>query len=339
MRTRRARPRVLSSLAVAAVAVTAVVSAPVQGVPGDPGAGARAVAAKGVDHVTLKRRQGRVDGDGRTIYTANRTEFRPRRATVDIPPVVKMRSWVVVDLDTGTILGKHDHRRRLPQASTIKLLTGMTALRTVRARPKHRVTRYEAGQICSCAGLRPGRRYTRNALLKGMLLPSGNDAAEALAGSHRRGRGAFYGAMNRLANELGATDTVVRNASGLTADGAHSSARDLVLFLRAALERPVMVKILSLRSSSMATIHGGHRRTLTRGTHYVNTYPDSLGKSGWTTPAQNTLVVVTEIDGHRIATATMGAPSDYSTSGTRALTEWAADNHAGLRAVGRLPRP
>jgi hypothetical protein len=79
-----------------------------------------------------------------------------------------------------------------------------------------------------------------------------------------------------------------------------------------------------------------------RATDYVNTYPVAQGKSGYTTPARNTLVVATPVrspDGtvHRIGVATLGAPGGYSTKGTRALTMWAARNYAELRAVGRLP--
>ena len=221
----------------------------------------------------------------------------------------------------------------------MKLLTAVTAMRTVPAGTVHRITRFEHRQTCTCAGLRTRRLYARNTLLAGMLLPSGNDAAEAVAGSHPSGRHEFYAAMNRTAQDLGATDTVAKNASGLTAAGSHSSARDLVIMLRAALEYPTVTGILGRRSARIATVTGKFAHTVWRGTDYVNKYPHALGKSGWTTPAQNTLVVVTGIGGHRIAVATMGAPSGYSTKGARALTVWANRNFGLLRAVGALPKP
>jgi serine-type D-Ala-D-Ala carboxypeptidase (penicillin-binding protein 5/6) len=301
-------------------------------------AGSAAVTTVATKRVELKRRTGTVTGDGQTIYVANRTEFRPRRATVALPPRIRARSWAIVDLDTGRIIGRNGARKRLPQASTIKLLTALTATRTIRPGARHRVTRWEASQTCSCAGVRPGGIYTRDTLLRGMLLPSGNDAAEALAGTHPQGRKVFYRAMNSLARELGATDTVARNASGLTATGSHSSSRDLVILLRAALADPTVSKILAERSAEIATVAGRHRRTVWRSTDYVNRFEGSLGKSGWTTPAQNTLVVVTPVRGRRIAVATMGAPSGTSTRGARRLTRWAGANIDGLRAVGGLPR-
>jgi D-alanyl-D-alanine carboxypeptidase (penicillin-binding protein 5/6) len=301
------------------------------------GADTGTIAMVAASRVELSRRKGRVTGDGRTVFVANRTEFRPRATSVSLPPQVRARSWVVADLDTGLMLGKHRARVRLPQASTMKLLTALTAVRTIPPGTLHRVDRFDKSQTCSCAGLKRGRLYERDTLLAGMLLPSGNDAAEAVAGSYPAGRRPFYRAMNRLAARLGARDTVARNASGLTAAGSHSTARDLVVLLRAAVADDTIAGILSQRSATIATANGRGKHVVWRGTDYVNRYESSLGKSGWTTPAKNTLVVTTEIDGHRIAVASLGAPGGYSTSGARALTEWASANLAGLKGVGRLP--
>ena len=331
-----ARARLAAVLAVASVSSLVVTQVPTQ--PGRDVSQDEFTTVAAAPPVKLARHRGTVVGDGRTVFVANRTTFRPRRAAVDIPPRVRARAWVVVDLDTGRLLGKYNARKRLPQASTMKLLTAITATRTIPRSARHRVTRYEARQICSCAGLKRGARYSRDTLLAGMLLPSGNDAAEAVAGSHPRGRYAFYAAMNRQARRLGARDTVARNASGLTAYGSHSSARDLVLLLRAALLDETVTRIMSMSSARIATVRGRHRHRVWRGTDYVNMYAGSLGKSGYTTPAKNTLVVATEIDGHRIAVASLGAPGGYSTSGARALTEWASANITNLRTVGNLPR-
>jgi D-alanyl-D-alanine carboxypeptidase (penicillin-binding protein 5/6) len=287
--------------------------------------------------VRLLRHSGTVTGDGQTRYVANRTLFLPAGTEVRLPPRLRASSWIVADLDTGAVLGEHAARWKLPQASTMKLLTAVTAAQTVPRTVPHRVTRFEAHQTCTCAGLRVGRRYAFRTLLAGMLLPSGNDAAEAIAGSYPGGRWGFYAAMNRVAARLGATDTVARNASGLTAAGSHSSARDLVLLLRAAIARPLIAGIMAQRSARIAPVSGRRPHTVWRGTDYVNLYPGSLGKSGYTTPAKNTLVVETEIDGHRIAVATMGSPGGYSTSGARSLTLWADRSFTALLPVARLP--
>ncbi len=275
-----------------------------------------------------------------TAIEVRRTTFRPAGEFTK-PPRLRARSWVVADLDTGRILAAHDRHRHLPQASTIKLLTAVTAAATVRRFPRHRVTKAEAHpQYCTCAGLKVGARYTRRALLAGMLLPSGNDAAEALAGSHPRGHRSFIRAMNARAAQLGAKNTTVVTPSGLTAWGAHSSAYDLLVFLRAAQADAVVEPILELASFDLGP-RGGRTHRVYRGTDYVNSYlatnPGTQGKSGYTTPAKNTLVVSTPIDGHRIGVSTLGSPSGYSTSGARALTVWAAANWSQLRSIGKLP--
>lgn len=272
----------------------------------------------------------------------HRTSFRAVPGTVTAPPRVRMRAWAVADLDTGVILAVHDHRGWLPQASTLKLLTAVTAAARVPAVPRHRITYAEAHpQFCTCAGLRVGRRYTRAALMTGMLLPSGNDAAEALAGSDPRGHRAFIAAMNAEARRLGATDTHVVTPSGLTAAGAHSSARDLLVFLRAAQANSVVEPFLEMSSGRIGPLRG-RSHVVYRATDYVNRYPNAQGKSGYTTPARNTLVVATPMSTpsgslHRIGVATLGAPGGYSTTGTRALTEWASLNYDQLRPVGQLP--
>lgn len=326
-----ARPR-LRALALV-LATTAAVGATLPGT---------ATAAGGATDTTT---QHTVNGTTFRTPSAVGTSYAPSTATgpgaVSTPPVVRMRAWAIADMDTGRLLGVHSPRRWLPQASTLKLLTAVTAARRVPAVPTHRVTWTEAHQVCACAGLVVGKRYTRGALYNGMLLPSGNDAAEALAGSDPKGRRAFIAAMNATAQRLGATDTRAMNASGLTATGSHSSARDLLVLLRAAQANttvePFLRKTKALVGPQVGPSHWVYRRAT-----YLLHYATAQGKSGFTTPAQNTLVVATPMTTstdhvRRIGVATLGAPDDYSAGGTRALTEWAATNFDHLRSVGRLP--
>lgn len=274
--------------------------------------------------------------------TVNGTRFvTAPGALVSEPPRLDARAWVVADLDTGRLLGVRRPDRRLPMASTIKLLTALTAARIVPEYPTHRVTWREAHpEHCSCAGLKVGRRYSREALLAGMLLPSGNDAAEALAGSAPLGRAFFLKTMNRIASELRATGTNATTPSGLTTPGAYSTARDLLLFLRAAQGDPVVAPILDLATYPFGPLHG-KRHTVFRSTDYVNKYvaryPGLQGKSGFTTPAKNTLVVNTPIRGHRIGVAILGAKSGTTTRSARRLTMWAVRNFDALGEVDQLP--
>lgn len=267
----------------------------------------------------------------------HRTAYRPRSELLTPPPVVHAKAWVVVDMDAGVLLGRHRARARLPQASTIKLLTALTASHRLSATQPITATRLAADTICSCAGVRAGRRYSREMLLGGMLVKSGNDAAEALAGGARHGRGGFIAAMNKTAARLGATDTVAKNPSGLDQSGAHSSARDLMVLLREASQRPAIAPWLDTSSLLFGPI-GGARHLLQTTTDYQMLYEDSYAaKNGYTTRAVNTLAVATLIDGRRIGAALLGAEAGFTTTGARRLTEWASTNRALLAPVGVLP--
>lgn len=267
---------------------------------------------------------------------ANRTVYRPI-GPAHVPPKVRARAWAVVDMTSGKVLGRHDARTRLPQASTIKLLTALTATHRLPATGPLRATARAAHTICSCAGVRAGRRYTRSMLFSGMLVKSGNDAAEAVAGADPHGRAHFIAAMNRTAARLGASDTVARNPSGLDQAGGHSSARDLVVLLREASTRPSIAGWLDTPSTRFGAI-GGPRHLLTSLTDYLLIFPDSYAaKSGFTTRAGNTLTTATLINQHRIGVAILRAPAGFTTKGARKLTVWAANNFDLLGAVGRLP--
>jgi serine-type D-Ala-D-Ala carboxypeptidase (penicillin-binding protein 5/6) len=266
----------------------------------------------------------------------NGTIHRPR-TDVPAPPRMRAKAWIVVDMSTGRVLGKHRARARLPQASTIKLLTALTATHRVDAERPVRASRLAASTICSCAGVKAGRRYTRSMLLGGMLIKSGNDAAEALAGGDPRGRGRFIAGMNNTAERLGASDTDAKNPSGLDQAGGHSSARDLLVLLRAAASRPAIADWLDTPSMRFGPV-GGRRHRLESTTDYLLLYADSYAaKNGYTSRAGNTLAVATHLRSRRIGVAILGAQAGYTTSGARKLTVWAANNAVQLAPLGRLP--
>lgn len=318
---------------VALTALAAVLGTPSAGSADDSGA-VEVVAREEGGTVLLGPRRRVVTGDGQTRYRHRKAVLRPE-GRVTLPPKVRMRAWIVTDAETGEVLAHRDASRALPVASLTKLLTALTAVEQVPP-GRHRAPAWAAGQVCSCAGVTTGRRYTRATLLAGALLPSGNDAAEALAAAHPGGRWGFYAAMDDVAARLGARRTRGGNASGLSTGGGFSTARDMAVLLDAALQRPVLARLLSTRTSARFRHVGGRAHRVPQKTHYVQAYADSAGKAGYTSVALNTLAVQTVVAGHRFGIVTLGAPGGYSTSGTRALAEWAAAERDRLRPVGRL---
>jgi D-alanyl-D-alanine carboxypeptidase (penicillin-binding protein 5/6) len=175
------------------------------------------------------------------------------------PPHLEARAWALIDARSGEVLASHSIARRLPVASTTKLMTAYVALheppldRVVRAAP------YEAEYGESLLGLRTGQRISVRDLLYGLILRSGNDAAydlaRAAAGSTRR----FVGQMNRYAAALGLADTHYANPIGLDQRGNHSSAGDLVALTRRLLAIPVFAKIAASRSAVLRSVRPPRR--------------------------------------------------------------------------------
>jgi serine-type D-Ala-D-Ala carboxypeptidase (penicillin-binding protein 5/6) len=175
------------------------------------------------------------------------------------PPQLDARAWALVDARSGEVLASHAVTRRLPIASTTKLMTAYVALhelpldRVVRAAP------YEAEYGESLLELRRGQRISVRDLLYGLILRSGNDAAydlaRAAAGSERR----FVGQMNRYAAALGLADTHYANPIGLDQRGNHSSAGDLAALTRRLLRIPVFARIAASRSAELRSLRPPRR--------------------------------------------------------------------------------
>jgi serine-type D-Ala-D-Ala carboxypeptidase (penicillin-binding protein 5/6) len=174
-------------------------------------------------------------------------------------PRLDARAWALIDARSGEVIASHAIARKLPIASTTKLMTAYVAMhelpldRIVRAAP------YEAEYGESLLGLRPGQRIGVRDLLYGLILRSGNDAAydlaRAAAGSERR----FVGQMNRYAAALGLADTHYANPIGLDQRGNYSSAGDLVALTRRLLGEPAFAKIAASRSALLRSVRPPRR--------------------------------------------------------------------------------
>src|ERR1700754_1851231 len=116
------------------------------------------------------------------------------------------QTWLVADLDSGQVLAARDENLRHPPASTIKVLLALVALDELNLDSTVVADAADSHVECSCVGVKAGHLYTARQLLDGLLLVSGNDAANTLA--HLMGGADATGAkMNAKAASLGATST------------------------------------------------------------------------------------------------------------------------------------
>jgi D-alanyl-D-alanine carboxypeptidase len=156
--------------------------------------------------------------------------------TVRLRFVRKPRAGVLFDVGTGRVLWRRNPQRALPIASLTKMMTALLVVEREDAHDRVRITRRATSTAGSAVGVLPkGRKVQLEALLNGLLLVSGNDAAVALA-QHSAGTVTrFVDLMNARADELGLGCTRFSTPHGLRDEGNHSCAADLASLARADL--------------------------------------------------------------------------------------------------------
>ena len=171
----------------------------------------------------------------------------------------KPRAALVVDMKTGRVLYRRHPLRRLPIASLTKIMTALIVVDETRRGDKARVTRAALRYSGSGVGVLPrGKKVPVDGLLAGLLLPSGNDAAIALAdhvaGSERR----FVRVMNRRARKLGLRCTRFVSSHGLE-PGNRSCAADVAVLSRLAMKEPRIARVVGRKQvATPFPIKGGH---------------------------------------------------------------------------------
>jgi D-alanyl-D-alanine carboxypeptidase (penicillin-binding protein 5/6) len=267
----------------------------------------------------------------------------PNRAPA-LPDTLSARAWVLVDLDNGDVLAARDPHGRYQPASIQKVLTAITLLPLLPDGKRVEVSTKAATTEGSHAGLVGGGSYTIDQIFKAMLLVSGNDAAEALAEA-AGGRVRTVTLMNREAQRLGAYDTLVETPSGLDGWQQLTSAYDMALFLRAALDQPRFVAYDTALHSRLPLqrINGfGPVELDNQNAQFLTTVPGALvAKTGFTDAAQHTFVGAIERHGHRYGVVLLRAqrwPDDQWQQATK-LVDWGLSLRKGTPPVGHLDAP
>jgi serine-type D-Ala-D-Ala carboxypeptidase (penicillin-binding protein 5/6) len=219
-------------------------------------------------------------------------------------PEVSADAFVLMDAATGQILAEHGAEERRPVASTIKVLTALTVLD--RAELDDVVEVGDEVQVGGASvGLRPGDEWTIEQLLDGLLIRSGNDAAEALAAHVAGGLDAFVDLMRQDAAALGIDDLTLTSVSGLD-DGNLLSARDLATLARVALADEELRPLLGRARTSLP----GLGQVMNRN-ELLDAYPDATGvKTGYTQAAGFSLVASARRDGRELIAVVLDAGED-----------------------------
>lgn len=174
---------------------------------------------------------------------------KPKKETLAEKIGVLAKSWALIDARSGEVLASQAANKRLPIASTTKLMTAYVAMKEAPLDKIVRAAPYEAEYGESLLEMEPGEKISVRDLIYGLILRSGNDAAHTLAvrlsGSTER----FVAEMNRYAAALGLSNTHYANPIGLDQKGNYSSARDLLTLSQRLLRMPAFAKISDSRSA------------------------------------------------------------------------------------------
>ncbi|WP_245775599.1 D-alanyl-D-alanine carboxypeptidase family protein [Saccharopolyspora flava] len=213
--------------------------------------------------------------------------------------------WVLADLDSGEVLAAKDPHGRQRPASTIKVLTALTALHELKLDDTLVATQEDANQEGTRIGLQPGMTYTVGQVFQAMLMGSGNDAAHALA-MKMGGVDVALRKMNALAAEIGALDTRAATPSGLDGAGMSTSAYDLATIFRVAMREPAFAQAIATPMMVLPGAPGQPPYELWSDNQVLRNYPGGLGgKTGFTDDARHTFIGSAERDGRRLVAVMM----------------------------------
>ncbi|MGZ4185066.1 MAG: D-alanyl-D-alanine carboxypeptidase family protein [Solirubrobacteraceae bacterium] len=225
-----------------------------------------------------------------------RTEYgiklAPAQEQVRLNPK-HLRSGLLFDVRTGAVLWERAPGRELPIASLTKMMTALVAVAHSKPGDRVLITREATRFTGSGVGLLPrGKHVSERALLYGLLLPSGNDAAVALAQHVSRTQAGFVAKMNDQARAMGLRCTHFATVSGVVDKGNYSCASDLALLARAVLANHLLAKIVGSRSAILRfPIKGGKLYLYNNNPLLLTRYPGTNGvKTGYTNASGPCLV-------------------------------------------------
>ena len=225
-------------------------------------------------------------------------------------PVIRARGAILVDGTNGNALWEREADQRLPMASTTKIMTALVAVEQGKLDLPVRVVlgadRFPGESV---AGLRAGEIVPMGEALYALLLPSGNDAAVAIAGAVAGSTDAFVARMNARAEALGLRNLRFANPSGLDAAGHYASARDLARLTRVAADNATLAEVVGTREHSW---RGQFVYRWTNLNRMLMLRPDVTGfKTGTTESAGESLVTTARQGARRVTVVLLNSPDRY----------------------------
>ena len=230
-----------------------------------------------------------------------------------LDPPLGARAAIVVDDASGRVIWAANRNRRLPIASTTKIMTAHLVLERLALNKVVTIDKGVTRVPLVKEGLRPGERVAVWKLLDGLLLFSGNDDAYALSIAAAGSRANFVRLMNQEAKRLGLRHTHFRSPSGVIDKDNYSTAADLATITRAAMTDPRFRLIVKQRLARVAWRAPTFSKIYVNKNRLLGRYRGANGvKTGWTTKAGHCLVASATRDGHTLIAVVLGSTRPYN---------------------------
>ena len=227
-------------------------------------------------------------------------------------PSVSAEAAVVYAPATGEFVFEKSADKKLPLASTTKIMTALLALEYCEENGDKIITVTEeaASTEGSSMGLEARDRINLSDLCAGIMLASGNDGANAIASALSDD---FPALMNSRAEEIGMINTNFVTPSGLDADEHYSTARDMALLTAEAMKNEEFAPIVSMQSLDITYNNGSKRACFSNHNKLLRYLDGCIGvKTGYTQKSGRCLVSAVEREGVMLICVTLNAPDDWS---------------------------
>lgn len=248
-----------------------------------------------------------------------------REAQADGPPTLTAVSAVLIDQASGKVIYEKDMNDEHYPASTTKVLTALLALENMELDYKITLPDDYVNVGETNIGLRAGARQTAEELLMATMLYSANDAAQALAIGVAGSEQAFVDMMNQRVAELGLQHTHFANPHGLHSEDHYTSAYDLAMIAREAMDNPDFRRIVTTESFVVRRLNGEENFTVNNRNGLLNQFEFADGiKTGYTRQAGNCIVASATKNDMQLIAVLLNSSNIFDESQT--LLEWGFDN-------------
>jgi len=226
---------------------------------------------------------------------------------------VSAKSAIVMEPVTGQVIFEKEADQRLSMASTTKIMTALLALESGKSSETFEMTKDMVMVEGTSLGLMEGDQITLYDLVCGLMLESGNDAANAAAFAVAGSVEEFALLMNRRAREIGMKDTNFVTPSGLDDEEHYTTARDMALLAAVAIKNDQFREICSSKSLTVQFGNPPRPRKIYNHNRLLRSYEGAIGvKTGFTKKSGRCLVSAAERDGITLVAVTLNAGSDWN---------------------------